>query len=98
VSEFGRTFQNENRTPEGAPSPGTDHGTGGFAALIGPGVRSQVAYSNLLPSYFTGTKNWLGAEVDIRSVYAAVLERHLGVDSAPIFPEAYIRANIPIYA
>ncbi len=98
VSEFGRTFENDNKDAAGLPTPGTDHGTGGFAALIGPDIVSQVGYSNYTNEHFTtNNRRWLKAELDIRSVYADVLEHHMGVDPAPIFPEAYVRTNTNIY-
>jgi uncharacterized protein (DUF1501 family) len=98
TSEFGRTFENGNRDAQGNLIAGTDHGTGGFACVIGSLVNRAVGYYNYQGSHFTDPRrSWLSADVDIRSIYAELLERHLGVSSAEIFPEPYVRTSMPIF-
>lgn len=80
-SEFGRTVAENN-------SQGTDHGSAGPQFLIGPGVKAGVhghhpSYDNFNPQgHFIPTH-------DFRSVYAAVLEKWLGVGSKPILGGAF---------
>ncbi len=75
-SEFGRTVAENN-------SQGTDHGSAGPVFLIGPGVKAGVhgkhpSYDNFNPQgHFIPTH-------DYRRVYAAILEKWLGVQSRPI--------------
>lgn len=90
MSEFGRTRENGSK--------GTDHGTGGSCIVLGANVRREIGYCQYSNEKFTDpTRTWIKADIDIRSIYADILERHLGVDSIPIFPEAYVRSNIPIF-
>lgn len=78
ISEFGRrNFVNG--------SDGTDHGHGNCFFVIGGGVRGGMYGPDLTNEDLD--ENYLGYEVDFRDVYRAVLENHLGVSSAPIFPE-----------
>lgn len=74
-SEFGRRVQeNANR--------GTDHGTAAPMFLIGGGVKGGIIGDHpSLTDLDYGNLKW---HTDFRSVYATVLERWLGVGSAPI--------------
>ncbi len=74
-SEFGR------RVAENA-SAGTDHGEASPLFLIGGGVKGGVygAYPNLTETHIGNVP----FTTDFRSVYATVLERWLGVASAPV--------------
>jgi len=74
-SEFGRRVQeNANR--------GTDHGTAAPMFLIGGNVKGGIVGDHpSLTDLDYGNLKW---HTDFRSVYATVLERWLGVGSAPI--------------
>lgn len=74
-SEFGRRAQ-ENA------SGGTDHGTAGPMLLFGAGVKAGL--HGPPPDLKDLDRNNLKYKVDFRSVYAAVLEKHLGVSAAPV--------------
>lgn len=78
ISEFGRrNYQNA--------SNGTDHGAANFFLALGGAVRGGLYGDNLseadllleYPTYAT----------DFRDLYREALDAHLGVDSAPVFPE-----------
>lgn len=74
-SEFGRRVQ-ENA------SGGTDHGMAGPMFLFGPRAKPGLHGTPLdLKELDRGN---LRFGVDFRSVYAAVLEKHLGVNAAPV--------------
>jgi|GEM_PF-6539314 len=99
VSEFGRTFENGNRDASGTLIAGTDHGSGAPAVVIGKGVRRALGYLNYQGNLFTDNRlMWLKTEVDVRSIYATLLEQHLGVSSAPLFTEPYVRTPLQIFA
>jgi uncharacterized protein (DUF1501 family) len=74
-SEFGRRVEeNANR--------GTDHGTAAPMFLIGGGVKGGIYGDHpSLSDLDFGNLKW---HTDFRSVYATVLERWLGIGSAPI--------------
>jgi uncharacterized protein (DUF1501 family) len=74
-SEFGRRVQeNANR--------GTDHGTAAPMFLIGGNVKGGIVGDHpSLTDLDYGNLKW---HTDFRSVYATVLERWLGIGSAPI--------------
>jgi uncharacterized protein (DUF1501 family) len=74
-SEFGRRVEeNANR--------GTDHGTAAPMFLIGGGVKGGIYGDHpSLTNLDFGNLKW---QTDFRSVYATVLERWLGVQSAPV--------------
>ncbi|HET7571888.1 MAG TPA: DUF1501 domain-containing protein [Gaiellaceae bacterium] len=80
-SEFGR------RAAENG-SNGTDHGAAGVGFLVGSRVKGALV------GEFPGLKDGLDedgnvrATADFRGVYAALLEQWLGVDAAPIIPDA----------
>lgn len=82
------TFSEFGRRPEENASQGTDHGSAGPMFLIGPGVKPGVHGKH--PSYteFNRHNNFIHT-VDFRNVYAAVLERWLGVPSQPILGEGF---------
>lgn len=75
-SEFGRRVR-EN-------GPGTDHGAGGTAFLIGEPVKGGMygEYPSLRPDDLTLGN--LAYNVDLRSAYASILERWLQIDAKPI--------------
>ncbi len=74
-SEFGRTVKENG-------SAGTDHGTAGCAFLAGPGVRGGVCGST--PSLTDLEAGEPRMTTDFRRVYAAVLERWLGLSSKEV--------------
>jgi uncharacterized protein (DUF1501 family) len=75
-SEFGRRVKENG-------SQGTDHGDAGSMLMLGPAVRKGVYgdQPDLVKLDANGSVQW---SVDFRSVYAALLENWLGVDSAPV--------------
>jgi uncharacterized protein (DUF1501 family) len=74
-SEFGRRVEeNANR--------GTDHGTAAPMFIVGGGVKGGIYGDHpSLTDLDFGNLKW---HTDFRSVYATVLERWLGVSSAPV--------------
>jgi uncharacterized protein (DUF1501 family) len=77
-SEFGRrVYENTDL--------GTDHGFAGGMFVVGESVVGGVygEYPSLAESALVFDGN-VDVTVDFRSVYATVLERHLGADSGPI--------------
>ena len=88
-SEFGR------RVKENA-SGGTDHGAAAPLFLAGGGVKAGLL--GQMPSL--ASKDLFDGDVkyntDFRSVYATVLEKHLGVKSEPILKKSF--PLIPVYA
>lgn len=85
-SEFGRRV-----TDNGS---GTDHGAGGMAMLIGDGVRGGFygEYPSLKRSALV--EGNLDFTVDFRSVYAAVMERWLEVDSRAVLGRRFEPASV----
>lgn len=83
-SEFGRRVEeNANR--------GTDHGTAAPMFLIGGGVKGGIYGDHpSLSDLDFGNLKW---HTDFRSVYATVLERWLGVGSAPILGGSFSTLN-----
>ncbi len=80
-SEFGRTVAENN-------SQGTDHGSAGPQFLIGPGVKAGVHGRHPSYDHFNPQGHFIPTH-DFRSVYAAILERWLGVQSRPILGGDY---------
>jgi uncharacterized protein (DUF1501 family) len=82
------TFSEFGRRPEENASQGTDHGSAGPMFLFGPAVKPGVHGAH--PSYekFNPQKNFVHT-TDFRNVYAAVLEKWLGVPSQPILGESF---------
>jgi uncharacterized protein (DUF1501 family) len=80
-SEFGRRPR-ENGS-------GTDHGAAGSAFLIGSAARGEMIgeFPGLADNDLDEDDN-LRATVDFRAVYRGLAEQWLGVDSAPILPDA----------
>ena len=78
LSEFGR------RNDENA-SLGTDHGGAYTALVLGGAVRGGLHGPDLLESDLA--QDVVDYEVDFRDILREVLERHLGVDPGPVFPE-----------
>jgi uncharacterized protein (DUF1501 family) len=88
-SEFGR------RVKENA-SGGTDHGAAAPLFLAGGGVKAGLLgqMPSLAPKdLFDGDVKY---NTDFRSVYATILEKHLGVKSEPILKKSF--STIPVYA
>jgi uncharacterized protein (DUF1501 family) len=78
ISEFGRnTFENG--------SNGTDHGGGNCVVVLGGKVKGGLYGPD--PTNADIDEEYLGYEIDFRTVYTELLQRHLGVDAAPVFPE-----------
>ncbi len=82
VSEFGRTSKENG-------NQGTDHAAAAAQFLFGPGVKPGIhgrhpSLSDLIP---TGSS--LKFTVDFRSLYATVLEKWLGIPSAPVLGQQW---------
>lgn len=75
-SEFGRTVAENN-------SQGTDHGSAGPMFLIGAGLKPGVHGKHPSYEHFNPQGHFIPTH-DYRNVYAAILERWLGVPSRPI--------------
>jgi uncharacterized protein (DUF1501 family) len=80
ISEFGRrNDENGGR--------GTDHGSSNCVLMLGGAVRGGV-YGR--PHDETDlVEGHTPYAIDFRSIYKEILERHLGADPAPVFPESY---------
>jgi len=83
ISEFGRrNFENG--------SQGTDHGHGNaflvFGGRVHGGVTGDLVESDL-------TMDEPNFAYDFRELYADLVETHLGVPSAPLFPEPFTRTG-----
>ncbi len=76
LSEFGRTVAENN-------SQGTDHGSAGPVFLVGNGVKAGVHGHHPSYDHFNPQGHFIFTH-DYRCVYAAILERWLGVPSRPI--------------
>jgi uncharacterized protein (DUF1501 family) len=84
ISEFGRRIDENG-------SFGTDHGWGNAFLVAGGGVKGKLDAGGgmtqaLVESDLAGNVN-LPFAVDFRNVYGSVVERHLGVAGAPLFPD-----------
>jgi uncharacterized protein (DUF1501 family) len=84
-SEFGR------RVAQNA-SGGTDHGTAGPMFLLGPMVRQGIVGN--MPSLTDLDQGDLRYHTDFRSVYAAVLENWMKIDSSSVLGAAYKPAPV----
>ena len=75
-SEFGRRVRENGN--------GTDHGAGGAAFVIGPGVRGGMygEYPSLEPDDLV--EGDLAPVQDFRGIYGTILEDWMGLDSMPI--------------
>ncbi len=80
-SEFGRTVAENN-------SQGTDHGSAGPMFLVGNGVKSGVHGHHPSYEHFNPQGHFIPTH-DFRSVYAAVLEKWLGIPAEPILGDAH---------
>lgn len=80
-SEFGRTVAENN-------SQGTDHGSATPMFLIGNGVKAGVHGHHPSYEHFNPQGHFIPTH-DFRSVYAAALEKWLGVASKPILGETF---------
>jgi uncharacterized protein (DUF1501 family) len=84
-SEFGRRVAQNG-------SNGTDHGTAEPIFLIGTSVVAGL--HGMYPSLHDLDDNGdLRFSTDFRSVYAAVLEDHLGLDPTPVLAGNYASAD-----
>ena len=80
ISEFGRrNFENG--------SAGTDHGHGNAFLVAGGGVDGGKITGDLTEEDLNRNQPEFG--YDFRELYADVVDNHLGLNSAPIFPETY---------
>ena len=83
ISEFGRrVFQNG--------SFGTDHGHGSCFCVLGGRVKGKnVAggFTGEIVEADIATNNTLPFEHDFRDLYGNVVQNHLGVNPAPLFPD-----------
>jgi uncharacterized protein (DUF1501 family) len=85
ISEFGRTVRENG-------NGGTDHGHGNVIWVLGGGVRGGRVYGDwpgLAPAQLYKGRD-LAVTTDYRTVLAAILERHLGLNDrqlVQIFPE-----------
>ncbi len=84
-SEFGRRIVENG-------SNGTDHGTAGPMFLLGPSVSGGLHGAH--PSLTDRDGDDLIFHTDFRSVYATVIEKHFGVDSAGVLGGSY--AQLPL--
>lgn len=84
-SEFGRRAQENG-------SRGTDHGSGSQLFLVGGKVKAGVVGAH--PSLTDLPLGNLAFHTDFRQVYAAVLDRWLGVASKEILGEAFTPAQV----
>ena len=84
-SEFGRRA-NENG------SKGTDHGAGAPMFLVGGKVKAGVVGKH--PSLTELKEGNLIHDTDFRQVYAAVLDKWLGIDSKPIVGDGFKPAEV----
>jgi uncharacterized protein (DUF1501 family) len=92
VSEFGRTVK-ENA------NLGLDHGRGGLAMIMGPGLANngpvQARGFTLSASNPSIAQNVLPVEYDYRNVFAEVLSKRLGVSNLTTSPSATVQAVFP---
>jgi len=79
-SEFGR------RVAENG-SAGTDHGVAGPVFIAGPAVRGGVIGEH--PRLDDLDEGDLKMKIDFREIYAAILERWIGVDSKSVLTKAF---------
>lgn len=85
ISEFGRrTYING--------SNGTDHGHGNCFFVIGGAVQGGMYGPDLTDADID--ERYLGYEIDFRDIYRSLLQGHLGVDPAPVLPEAQETNNV----
>lgn len=81
-SEFGRRVkENGNK--------GTDHGSAQPVFLFGPGVKAGVSGKQPPFDDATTKRNNFKMELDFRCVYAAMLEKWMGVPSEPILGDKF---------
>jgi uncharacterized protein (DUF1501 family) len=84
-SEFGRRAHENG-------SKGTDHGSGAPMFLVGGAVKSGIVGEH--PSLTKLDAGNLIHSTDFRSVYAAVLDRWLGVDSKTVLGAEFKAAGV----
>jgi uncharacterized protein (DUF1501 family) len=85
-SEFGRR-------PKENASAGTDHGTSAPVFLMGDGVKGGLYGAAPSLTKLDASGN-LGFNVDFRSVYQEILDRHLEVDAKEIFGQTFDKLAI----
>jgi uncharacterized protein (DUF1501 family) len=78
VSEFGRRNYANG-------SAGTDHGHGNLAFVMGGNIKGGIYGSELTAADLEAES--LPVEIDFRSIYRELLEKHLEADPATVFPE-----------
>lgn len=84
ISEFGR------RSAENG-SGGTDHGSGSVVLVIGGAVRGGIYGPD--PSEADLLQSHVPYEIDFRSIYRELLDKHLGADSSRVFTEKQVRTH-----
>lgn len=90
VSEFGRRVYDN-------ASNGTDHGHGQTVLALG-GSLVGGAYGPAYTGPTLASNEDVPGAVDFRAVYRNVLRKHLGVDPAPVFTEAWAGdAEVPLF-
>ena len=88
-SEFGRRVQQN-------ASNGTDHGTAAPLYLFGPAVRSGLLGTH--PSLTNLDKGDLIYNIDFRSIYAALLDNWMKIDSEKVLGRQFRLPNILLKA
>jgi uncharacterized protein (DUF1501 family) len=80
ISEFGRrNFENG--------SAGTDHGHGNCFLVAGGGVRGGLLTGELTAGDLN--EDFPDFDYDFREIHSDLVENHLGVPAAPLFPETF---------
>ncbi|MHC4931159.1 MAG: DUF1501 domain-containing protein [Planctomycetota bacterium] len=88
ISEFGRrVFENG--------STGTDHGWGNAFLVCGGNVKGKAMTGDIVNDDLLG--NYLPFGYDFRDIYSNIVESHIGVNPAPLFPDpGYTRSTSDI--
>jgi len=90
ISEFGRrVFENG--------SQGTDHGHGNCFLVMGGRVKGRNDVGSGMTSEIVeadiATTNTLPFAVDFRNIYGSIIEKHIGVQGEPLFPDPDFTAD-----
>lgn len=93
-SEFGRTVHENG-------SGGTEHGHGNVMLVLGDALHDQGGGSVLVPGGWPGLDDAslhdgrdLAITTDFRSVYAELVERHLGIDDTETVFPGFVRERV----
>ncbi len=96
VSEFGRTaHENDSKTNDGTPTPGTDHGHAYCSFVIGNNVNGGIygGWPGLDPATQLAEGRYLAQSVDYRDVISECLSTLEGGSPETAF-EQYTRTNV----